>query len=77
MTPTEGLGVCVTYKESNIQRNVTASYERERELRKNWVNKYIIKKKIITPPLCHGSRSPLEKTILLADLISKTEYKNI
>lgn len=48
MTPTEGLGACVTYKQSNIQRNVTASYEREREfkfLRKNWVNKYIIKKK--------------------------------
>lgn len=32
MTPTEGLAACVTYKQSNIQRNVTASYERERVL---------------------------------------------
>lgn len=31
MTPTEGLGACVTYKQSNIQRNVTANDQRERK----------------------------------------------
>lgn len=39
MTPTDGLGACVTYKQRNIQRNVTANdqreSERERELELN------------------------------------------
>ena len=32
---------------------------------------------LLTPPLCQGSRSPLEKTILLADLISTRKHSNL
>lgn len=46
-------------------------------LRKNWVNKYIIKKKLIIFFLCYGLRLLLEKIILLVDLIFIIEYKNI